>query len=566
MAILRSEKIIILLLIFFCSFILGRPVLAQDAGALKLSITPPLFKINMDPGETWSSTIKLVNNNTFPVTVYAEVLDFKSGAAGGVEFIKDSAGGVNKGSLSGWVEINREPVIIEPLQSVELPFFIKLPADASPGGHYAAILAGSKPPEGKAEGSEIKISSLLASLLLVRVSGAVVEQGEIREFSVDKNWSGDLSTKLKVVFMNTGNTHLQPAGEIKITNMWGEQRAVIKIDKKSSFGNVLPNSAKEWEFEWLGESAIMDAGRLRAEAVLGYGEEATQTDARALYFWAFALKPTAIVLGIIIFLLLIIVLLIRRYINKSMRQVRAQAQALLQKEKALIGAAGAVRPPIQGTGGGTVSMNSEWEQNESEQEQLSWSLFKRITVFLLIIITAALIALAFYYFGGFNEQPAAESVAPISTSGEQDTANEPATAESQSASSTATTTDSGAVTVIDTAPVEPGATSSTSSPAAVEPVAATTTESNIIKASILNGGGVRGAAAKAAELIKSNSVEITSLGNADNFDYLATEIRFKPAAKTQAESIKQLLGGTATLIEDEKITDDAVVILGKDFK
>lgn len=560
----RSFKNIILLLLFFGSVIFGRPVLAQDAGALKLSITPPLFKINMDPGETWSSVVKLVNNNTYPVTIYAEVLDFKSGSAGGVEFIKDSAGGVNKSALSGWVEINREPVTIAPQASAELPFFIKLPLTAGPGGHYAAILAGSKPPEGKPEGSAIKISSMLASLLLVRVSGNVVEQGEIREFSVDKNWSWNMNEKLKVVFANTGNTHLQPAGEIKITNMWGETRAIFKIDKKTSFGNVLPDSVKQWEFDWQGASSIMDAGRLRAELVIGFGEEATQTDARVIYFWAIAWKPTVIILGVIILLLLIIIFLIRRYINKSLRQVREQAQALLQKEKSLA-AAGTGRPASLIAGGGVIDLSGGSEPNEPVPEQLSWSLFKRIVIFLLIIIIASLIAFAFYNFGGFKQ-----AATPLADQSDTETVKEPTVIESQTASTTATSTTSGAVTITDTAPVEPVATSSTSSPAVIsEPAAtttATTTEKKIIKVSIQNGGGVRGAAAKAAELIKSSGAEITSLGNADNFDYQLTELRYKPAAKVQAGAINLLLGGKATLIEDVKITEDVVVILGKDFK
>jgi len=564
---MRSIKNIIYFLIFFSFVVLARPVLASVDGALKLSITPPLFKINMDPGETWSSTVKLVNNNTYPITIYADVLDFKSGANGGVEFIKDSGGGKNMNSLSGWVDINREPVIIGPQESAELPFFIKLPKTADPGGHYAAILAGSKPPAEQPSGSAIKISSMLASLLLVRVSGNVVEQGEIREFSVDKNWSWDMKEKLKVVFANTGNTHLQPAGEVKIINMWGETRAIFKIDKKISFGNVLPDSVKQWEFDWQGANSIMDAGRLRAELVIGFGEEATQTDARVIYFWAIAWKPTVIVLGIIILLLLIIVLLIRRYINKSLRQVREQAQALMQKEKSLTAVSGTGRPAAPGASGGVViDSHGRSEQNEPAPEQLSWSLFKRIVIFLLIIIIASLIAFAFYNFGGFK-QGTKEPATLTADQSETETAKEPPTVLSQVASTTATSTTSGVVTITDAAPAEPVATSSTSSPAIIgEPAVATTTEEKIIKVSIQNGGGVRGAAAKAAELIKSSGAEITSLGNAANFDYQLTELRYKPGVKTQAGAINILLGGKATLVEDEKITEDVVVILGKDFK
>jgi hypothetical protein len=538
----------IFILILFCSMILVGPASAQESAALKLSITPPLFKVNMNPGETWSSVVKLVNNNSYPVTVYAEVLDFKSGPAGGVEFIKDSAGGSDKNSLSGWVDINREPLTIAPQQSAELPFFIKLPADADPGGHYAAILAGSKPPADKPEGSAIKISSMLASLILVRVSGEVVERGEIREFSVDKSVSGDLSAKFKVTFANTGNTHLVPQGEIKLTNFWGETRAIFPISQKSSFGNVLPDSVKEWEFEWHGSSTIMDTGRMRADLVIGYGEEATQTDARTIYFWTLALKPMATALGIIILILLGIILLIRRYINKSLRQVRAQAETLMQKEKSLAGAV-------------NLRADVPAESDGSAADQLSWSLFKRVTIFLVIIISAALIAYGFYFFGGLREAPA-ETAAPAANNSEAKTVKEPANTEVEQA----TSTENPVVAVTDTAPTDAVATTSATSTVAAEAVATTTEAQKIIRVKVENGGGVTGAGARAAELIKSSGAQVASVGNADNFDHETTEIRYGSGGKTDAETINKLFGGTAALIEDAKITDGLVVVLGKDFK
>ena len=536
-----SHKIYFFLISFWLLISFAGPVAAQGQESLKFSITPPLFKISMNPGQTWPGTVKLVNNNSYAVTMYAEVLDFKSGATGGVEFIKDSGGGKREGALSSWVEINREPIVIESGQSQEIPFNIKLPADAGPGGHYAAILIGSKPPEATAEGSAIKISSMLASLLLVRVSGEVVERGEIREFSVEKSLSGDLSAKFKVKFANTGNTHLLPQGELRLTNLWGETRAVFPINQKSNFGNVLPNSEKVWDYSWHGSSTLMDAGRLRADLVIGFGEEVPQTDTRTVYFWTFNLKPTAIVFGSIIFIILLIVLLIRGYIRRSLRQVRAQAENLTPNVQA---------PPIASERAALAAVPG---RDQAVEELAPRRPLKRIAIIISVLIIAVLLALDFYYFGGTKQPVAPESVKPT-----VDTV--PAAQESGSASST----DGSTVKTADVISVPAVATSSTSTPAV--PAVATTTTEKISKVKILNGGGAPGTAAKAAELIKATGAEVTALGNAANFDYQATEIRYRAGAEAMAEAIKRSLGGTATLIEDSQITEDLLVILGKDYK
>ena len=66
------KKIKIILVLFFLSFSFKisffLPVYAQTKNVL--SITPPLIKNNVEPGQTWKSYIKVVNNNDNPIDVY----------------------------------------------------------------------------------------------------------------------------------------------------------------------------------------------------------------------------------------------------------------------------------------------------------------------------------------------------------------------------------------------------------------------------------------------------------------------------------------------------------------
>jgi len=295
------------------------PVRADDK--MTFTITPPLIKINMEKGGYWSSAIKLTNNNLEPIRIYVQVLDFRSGREGGIEFFK--AGAPTSHALSQWIDFSTEPVDIEPFKSREIPFTIRLPETAEPGGHYAAIMAGTKPSD-DVKGSAIKISSTLASLILLNVNGQVVEQGEIREFAVDKELYNRADVNFTVRFQNTGNVHIQPQGEIKIYDFFNRKKGSVTINQNSDYGHVLPESIRKWDFSWQGGAGLLNMGRYRADLVLSYGSEAKSTENRAVYFWVLDFKLLGLVGGGIFLFIFLIVYSIKAYIRRSIRAMEKQ--------------------------------------------------------------------------------------------------------------------------------------------------------------------------------------------------------------------------------------------------
>ena len=209
-------------------------------------------------------------------------------------------------------------------QSVNLPFSIRVPQDASPGGHYAAILIGQKPVK---EGgtTQTTVSSFVSSLLFVRIAGDVHEEGFVREFSTDKAWYQAQEADFNLKFENVGNVHLRPVGEIVIYNMWGKERGVIDINHTAGFGNVLPGTIRNFSFKWDGENSVFDIGRYRAELTLQYGEEGHKNIDSTLNFWVIPLKSTLGMLGGFGALIFLSVFLIRWYIQRAFK---LQAMAL----------------------------------------------------------------------------------------------------------------------------------------------------------------------------------------------------------------------------------------------
>lgn len=292
------------------------PASAQNS--MSFTVTPPLFQLTIAPGEEWKSSVKVVNSNPYEMPVYASVMNFEAkGDAGHGEFIPiiDDDIEFEGQTLGDWIQVSPEPTYIIQGQSVEIPFSVRIPEGAQPGGHYAAILLGNKPLE--SEGTVMKISSYVSALVFVNVEGDVVESGHIREFSTAKSFYETPDTLFTLRFENTGNVHVQPQGHIIITNMWGKERGRIPINNKTDYGNVLPGSIRKFEFDWSGEANFFEVGRYKAIATVVYGTDQRQNDHWISYFWVIPVKPALYVFGSFFLFMFFIIWSIKRYVRRA---------------------------------------------------------------------------------------------------------------------------------------------------------------------------------------------------------------------------------------------------------
>ena len=240
------------------------PVATHAQEATSLSVTPPLFQISAEPGQVWQSSIKVINTNDFPLTVYAQPVNFEAeGENGRGRFLPILEQETSGQTLAEWITVTDAPIVIEPESSKEVPFIVNLPETVPPGGHFAAIFIGTRPPA-EADSMAVRTAQVVSSLFFLTVSGDVIERGSIREFSVVDSFTEVPSSNFVLRFQNEGNVHVRPRGSITIYNMWGKERGVIPINQHSNFGNVLPSSIRKFEFSWAGEPSLADIGHYTA--------------------------------------------------------------------------------------------------------------------------------------------------------------------------------------------------------------------------------------------------------------------------------------------------------------
>ena len=563
------RKIFIAIFTIILGLLYFTPILAQEMDQLTLSITPPLIKNNVNPGQIWQSTVKLVNNNPKEIDVYVQVADFKSGQeVGTVKFIQsaDESEEISKHLLSQWITIEAESMTIPAFQSKEIPFRINVPLDAEPGGHYAAILAGTKPPEEKIRGSTIKISLLLASLILLNVGGEVIEKGQIREFSVDKRIYSEPKVDFTVRFANTGNIHIQPQGEIKIYDFWGKDKGIITINHGTEFGNVLPQSIRKWNFCWEGEKSVLEMGRYKAMLVLSYGEEARETVDQTIYFWVVNFKLLLAVISTALLLILIIIFSVRTYIRRAIIKIQGEAGIIIPKEKSKKQKVSVI-PKESNTVDfpTTIKQKTKVKVKEPIVKKYSWFWFKRYLKFIVVILFVILAVFLYFYYKGddvsktkLNRSSINDEKVDIIDTGEKKQDPE--------------IFDNTAVSEPEAEQASPGQESISTGTSSKEleekesSLADTFENKESLVIKVLNGSGVAGVAFAATEILSQEGFVVQAVGNADNYNYYNTVIKYKENNEQAAGLISKLFPEPVKMQEVEQQKEDIIVIVGSNFK
>jgi len=298
---------------------------AQSAGAT--TVFSPVIELTVDAGTSQPGVVKVYNETDQDLSLTASVEKFvASGEAGAAAY---PAAGQEEAYL-GWFNLTQNKLTLKPKQVAIVPFTVTVPKEALPGGYYAAIFWQSGPAQNPTE-TAVSVNSKVGTLVLLRVNGSVTETGEILDFQTQetKKYFFDFPLNFVTRFENTGNIHLKPTGEIKITGFFG-RTATIAVNPDQR--NVLPQSIRRFEVIWspagghngfrgfwstlISELKNPVFGKCTATLNLTYGQENQQTATKQFDFW---LIPYHLIIFELAAILIIIILFC---INRKIRKIQ----------------------------------------------------------------------------------------------------------------------------------------------------------------------------------------------------------------------------------------------------
>lgn len=303
-----NKNIYIFLIILFVFLVL--PV--QTRAQLSIQVAPAIIEERLDLGETFTGEITVTNQEAEVRTFYFIPQNYGNSFTDSQPILTDES---TPYELAPWIILNHTSAVFRPGETKQIPFTIKVPKDASPGGHFGGIVVSFSPEKPKETGAGTGFR--IGTLINIRVPGAITEDLQLREFSTNKLIYAKPEVRFLIHLENFGNVLLRPTGPLEITDWFGKKVATLAVN--SSGSGVLPRLSRAYEVLWQKEGFAF--GRYQANITLIYGEDAKKTINGVVFFWVLPLSIILTILGSLILISLLVFIYTKLYLRKKLTEI-----------------------------------------------------------------------------------------------------------------------------------------------------------------------------------------------------------------------------------------------------
>ena len=276
---------------FICLLVLFSPPTASAQQARTITIVPPTINLTLNPGDTREGTLKVINDSDEPMEIKAAINDFIVQDTHGTPQLLPQSTLNNQYSAANWVGITPDTFIIEPHQRYSLRYFIQIPSDAKPGGHYAAV---SYVPAnaGSTNSTGTSVLTKLGTLFYITINGEITEKANVSEFLANPFQEYGPVT-LTTNITNMGDLHIRPSGEIRVYDVFGRLIATEKLQQN----NIYPTATRTFE-NTVGKTWMI--GPFQAKLLGAYGQGHNLPLVASVTFWVFPWRVTLVIVLLIV--------------------------------------------------------------------------------------------------------------------------------------------------------------------------------------------------------------------------------------------------------------------------
>ncbi len=274
------------------------------------TLVPPTVEQSLNPGEVAEGLIKIINDSNETLTFTATTQDFIVEDNEGVPTILPPNTLSNKYSAASWLAAYPGKFTVGPHEKYELNYYLQVPMDAKPGGHYAAVIY--KPDELiKVEGTGTAVNTQVGTLFYVDVKGDIKESASVTKFSANR-FQEYGPVKIETQIKNLGDLHVKPIGQITITDILGRKIASLTLPEH----NIFPEAVRNFE-NTLDKKVLF--GPFTAKLTATYGKDNNLPLVATLTFWVLPWKIMLVVILIVVAIILGIM-----YLRKKSLRVKEE--------------------------------------------------------------------------------------------------------------------------------------------------------------------------------------------------------------------------------------------------
>ncbi|SDS50843.1 WxL protein peptidoglycan domain-containing protein [Actinoplanes derwentensis] len=181
-----------------------------------LGATRSSFGYDVSPGTTTSDAMVVANKGTEAVNLKVYTADGYTTDAGQLDLL---TGDKKSKAIGAWVRPTSTAVTVAPGRTVEVPFTITVPADATPGDHVGGIVTSLTAPDKTAN---VNVERRLGIKIKLRVAGDLAPALAIENLDADYH---DGSATVSYTIHNTGNAVQTASQAVTVSGPFGWFRA-----------------------------------------------------------------------------------------------------------------------------------------------------------------------------------------------------------------------------------------------------------------------------------------------------------------------------------------------------
>ncbi|WP_211294404.1 WxL protein peptidoglycan domain-containing protein [Compostimonas suwonensis] len=177
------------------------------------------FEYSVDPGGQVSDALVITNHDTEPLDLDIYAADGFTTSSGQLDVVTRDTKSV---ALGAWVTLASDHVQIPPGGSVEAPFTVVVPADATPGDYAGGIVTSLGQPQ---QDQGISVDRRLGIRIHMRVGGELAPSLAVDDMRVDYSGTfnpfGTGTATVAYTVRNTGNVRLTATQLVTLSGPFG---------------------------------------------------------------------------------------------------------------------------------------------------------------------------------------------------------------------------------------------------------------------------------------------------------------------------------------------------------
>lgn len=242
----------------------------------------PNFAYGLAPGDEVEDAVVVTNHSDVAIELALYAADGFTTPSGDLDLV---TGDAQSTAVGAWATTDAESVSLDPGESREVAFTLRLPQDARPGDHLGGVVTSLVTQE---QGGTIVLDRRLSNRLSVRVTGPLTTAASVSIVEVSPgtgvNPFAPRPTTVTYTVTNTGNVRMYATEEVTVSGVLGSSSTTLRGDQTPE---LLPGDSLERTVELEAVTPLRVTAQVSLHPVgVGVGGGAAMTAGAEAGRWA----------------------------------------------------------------------------------------------------------------------------------------------------------------------------------------------------------------------------------------------------------------------------------------